>query len=199
MRSLRLVLFALLLLLSACAGSHAGDDPAEVAKTTLVHAGDAAPDFTLPTMDRGGFTLSDHRGKVVLVNFFATWCPPCQAEMPHLKDRILKRFGGGDFVLVSVAREEGADVVAPFMKKYGADWEFALDEKRAAFAKYASPTSPATSSSTGTARSSSRARASRRRSSRRWSRSSPGRWKTHTGASRSAPPRPRDDQVRQGY
>jgi hypothetical protein len=57
--------------------------------------------------------------------------------MPHLRQRIRQRFAGRDFVLVSVAREEGADVVAPFMKKYEADWAFALDTQRAAFARYA--------------------------------------------------------------
>ncbi|MCP4574141.1 MAG: TlpA family protein disulfide reductase [bacterium] len=137
MKRLILLPIALLCLLAACAGSHSGDDLAEVAESTLIHADDAAPDFTLLTVGRGAFTLSEHNGKVVLVNFFATWCPPCRAEMPHLRDRIQKRFGGGDFVLVSVAREEGADDVAPFMKKYGARWIFALDEKREAFARYA--------------------------------------------------------------
>ncbi len=117
-------------------GSH-GDDPADVARTTLVHVGDPAPDFTLATVDHGEFSLSAQRGRVVLVNFFATWCPPCREEMPHLKKRIQDRFAGKDFVMVSVAREEAADVVSPFMKKYEADWDFALDTERQAFAQYA--------------------------------------------------------------
>ena len=89
------------------------------------------------TVEHGEFSLAAQRGRVVLVNFFATWCPPCNEEMPHLKTRIQDRFAGRDFVLVSVAREEGADVVAHFMKKYEADWDFALDMERKALAQYA--------------------------------------------------------------
>lgn len=129
----------MLLLLSACAGTpaHQGDDPAEVARTSLTAVGDEAPLFTAPLLGGGAFDLAAHRGEVVLVNFFATWCPPCIAEMPRLQAEVWERFAGEGFAMVSVAREEGADVVAPFVQKHGAGWPFALDTDRGVFARYA--------------------------------------------------------------
>jgi peroxiredoxin len=127
----RIALLLPLLLLAACAK---GPTPRS---TNLVHPADLAPTFRLDTVRGEAFDLADQRGKVVLVNFFATWCPPCQEEMPHLKTRVWEAFAGEDFAMVSVAREEAADVVAPFMEKYGAAWPFALDVERTAFARYA--------------------------------------------------------------
>ncbi|RKZ14270.1 TlpA family protein disulfide reductase [bacterium] len=126
------VLMLPLLLLTACAGSGPGPE-----ETTLIHVADPAPGFALELVDGGTFDLAEHHGDVVLVNFFTTWCPPCQEEMPHLKEQVWERFGGEGFAMVSVAREETADVVAPFAQKYGAAWPFALDPERQAFARYA--------------------------------------------------------------
>jgi peroxiredoxin len=106
-------------------------------ETTLTEVGQHAPDFTVATLEARPFTLSEHRGRVVLINWFATWCPPCQKEMPHLQSEVWERFRDRDFVMISVARQEKADVVAPFVKKYGVTWPFGLDPDRAAYARYA--------------------------------------------------------------
>ena len=133
-----MALLPLLLLAVGCAGgSHQGDDPADVARTTLTKVGDQAPAFTAELVEGGAFALADQRGKVVLVNFFATWCPPCKEEMPHLQREVWERFRGDDFAMISVAREETAEVVRPFIEKYGAAWPFALDPERTVFADYA--------------------------------------------------------------
>jgi thiol-disulfide isomerase/thioredoxin len=64
-------------------------------------------------------SLADWRGRVVLVNLWATWCAPCVEEMPAL-DRIAARLGGADFDVVAIAVDrQGAAVVRPFMEKLG--------------------------------------------------------------------------------
>jgi len=134
----RLALLPLLLLAVGCAGGGPhGDDPAEVARTTLTTVGEAAPTFTADLLGGGAFDLAAQRGKVVLVNFFATWCPPCREEMPHLQREVWEKFRGDGFAMISVAREETPDVVQPFITQYGAGWPFAVDPDRTAFAAYA--------------------------------------------------------------
>ena len=63
-----------------------------------------AEDFTLPSHAGGDFTLSAQRGKVVLVNFWATWCPPCLEEMPAM-ERLWRRHKDAGFVLVAISEE----------------------------------------------------------------------------------------------
>lgn len=74
----------------------------------------------VPFTDRDGqmHRLDAWKGKVVLVNFWATWCPPCVAEMPAL-DRLQKEMGGGDFEVVAISVDQpGMKVVEPFMARY---------------------------------------------------------------------------------
>jgi len=131
--ALSLLLIAALTL-AACSPHGAKPSPQEA---TLTEVGQMAPDFTVGTLDGGTFTLSEQQGQVVLVNWFATWCPPCQEEMPHLQTEVWEVFANRGLVMISVAREETADVVAPFVKKYQVTWPFGLDTDRAAFAQYA--------------------------------------------------------------
>nr|MEE4268634.1 TlpA disulfide reductase family protein [Candidatus Krumholzibacteria bacterium] len=130
-----LTLFLVALALAAgCAGTSPSPTPEE---TTLTAVGQLAPDFTVETLDGGTFTLGEQRGQVVLVNWFATWCPPCQEEMPHLQSEVWEVFRDQGLVLVSVAREETAEVVRPFIQKYAVTWPFLLDPDRSAYARYA--------------------------------------------------------------
>ncbi len=68
-------------------------DIGDVKARLYVRVGDLAPDFTAPRLDGGQFKLSEQRGKLVLLDFWATWCQPCLAEMPAMKD-IQATFGG---------------------------------------------------------------------------------------------------------
>jgi thiol-disulfide isomerase/thioredoxin len=70
----------------------------------------AAPDFVLPDMDGEQHTLQDYRGKVVLLNFWATWCPPCRREMPAL-ERLYQQLGAHGFVVLAVNQWEDPDHV----------------------------------------------------------------------------------------
>ncbi len=64
-------------------------------------------------------TLADYRGKTLVVNFWATWCEPCEREMPTL-DRLQARMGGDDFVVLAVSQDrEGAVLAQPFLEKHG--------------------------------------------------------------------------------
>jgi peroxiredoxin len=77
-----------------------------------------APDFTFPGLDGKMVSLSDYRGKVVLVNIWATWCPPCVEEMPSM-EKLYQKLKGKDFEILAVSIDSlEAKVVAPFMKKH---------------------------------------------------------------------------------
>ncbi len=83
----------------------------------IIAKGDRAPAFSLPSLDGKQVSLSDHRGKVVMVHFWATWCPPCVDEIPLL-EQLYRTFYGKDFVLLAISVDEGgAVVVGDFMKK----------------------------------------------------------------------------------
>lgn len=69
-----------------------------------------APGFTLEDMDGKKFSLKNYRGKVVLVNFWATWCPPCRREMPSM-ERLYEKLEGKNFVVLALNQMEDVDQV----------------------------------------------------------------------------------------
>jgi len=76
-----------------------------------------APELTLKDLDDKNVSLADYKGKVVLVNFWATWCEPCRGEIPELIE-LQRKYGPRGFVLLGIALdEEGKSVVAPFVAK----------------------------------------------------------------------------------
>lgn len=82
-----------------------------------VAIGDEAPDFRLEDNRGNKVALSDLRGKVVMINFWATWCPPCRAEMPSM-EKLNKAMTGEDFVMLAINIEEnGRQSVAEFLKE----------------------------------------------------------------------------------
>jgi peroxiredoxin len=131
-----LLIPALALLVAVAEGADDKPQPTPE-ETTLTAVGDPAPDFSVETLAGDRFTLSAQRGKVVLVNWFATWCPPCREEMPHLQKQVWEAYADKGLVMISVAREEKADVVAPFVAKHAVTWTFGLDPEREAYARYA--------------------------------------------------------------
>jgi len=87
-----------------------------------------AEDFTLPMPDGGSFTLSGQRGKAVLVNFWATWCPPCLEEMPAM-ERLWRRHKDAGFVLVAISLDSDPRKVSPFVSAHKFSFPIALDPK----------------------------------------------------------------------
>jgi thiol-disulfide isomerase/thioredoxin len=87
------------------------------AKTSQENKLAASPDFTLKALDDHDVSLSQFKGKVVLVNFWATWCGPCKIEIPWLVELQAKYTARGFTVLGVAMDEEGKSAVAPFVRK----------------------------------------------------------------------------------
>ena len=104
----------------------------------LVKVGDVAPDFTLSLTDGTEFTLSQNRGKVVMLQFTASWCGVCRKEMPFIeRDIWLPNKDNKDFVLLGIDREEPLEDVKKFAESTGITYPMALDSKADVFASYA--------------------------------------------------------------
>ena len=85
-----------------------------------------APDFTLPDVDGEVHRLSAYRGKVVVVNFWATWCPPCREEMPSMQ-RAWEQLQREDVLMLAVNVGEDEDTVFQFTANYPVDFPLLLD------------------------------------------------------------------------
>jgi cytochrome c biogenesis protein CcmG/thiol:disulfide interchange protein DsbE len=91
--------------------------------------GKPAPNFTFPDLEGRKVSLSDFRGKVVLVNIWATWCPPCRDEMPSMQ-KLYERFKGEHFEIVAVSiNTDGREAVARFMQQMNLTFPALLDPK----------------------------------------------------------------------
>lgn len=110
-RSLLCISLLLCLLFTACKGKKAEEGK------TLPEKGEIAADVTLHGLDGKTVTLSQFKGKVVMLNFWATWCPPCREEMPSMEALYQKVKGNPDFVILAVSIDKEADTVKDFMKK----------------------------------------------------------------------------------
>jgi thiol-disulfide isomerase/thioredoxin len=118
----------------------------EALRARLAPDGAAAPDFKMKTYKGGTVSLSDLRGKVVMLDFWATWCPPCLEEMPHLI-KLAKEYEGKGLVFVAASRDDMPDAplfveeyVKSRMPELAPYVVYAPDEMAAAFKVNALPT-----------------------------------------------------------
>jgi len=84
-----------------------------------------APAFTLEDMDEEKFSLADYKGKVILLNFWATWCPPCRREMPSM-ERLYQKLSGKDFTVIAINQMETGDHVFAYTGQLDVDPTFII-------------------------------------------------------------------------
>ena len=112
------------------------DDSINLTGQARLGKGDKAPDFTLPDLDGKVVRLDDQRGKVVFLNIWATWCPPCVDEMPSM-EKLYQQLKGEDFEILAVSIDKnGTESVLPFMKKHNLSFTALIDSKESLKYKY---------------------------------------------------------------
>lgn len=85
-----------------------------------------APEFVAQNLDGQAVTLAQHRGKVVFLNLWTTWCPPCREEMPAMQ-RLAKKLEGEGFVMLAVSEDDSADKVKAFAQEMNLDFPLLID------------------------------------------------------------------------
>jgi peroxiredoxin len=110
-------------------------DQSEKGPKVGTSVGNLAPDFTLASTSGETVSLSDYRGKRVMVNFWGTWCPPCRAEMPDME----KFYQENDVEILAVnltPTESNVSDVTEFIDEFGLSFQVLLDEELAVSSKY---------------------------------------------------------------
>lgn len=103
-----------------------------------------ATDFSLPTLEGEERSLHEERGKVVIINFWATWCEPCKIEMPHLQSFYEKYKEDVEILAVNVTDKESDKAVKKFIDKYGITFPVLLDQSGDISTMYGAFTIPTT-------------------------------------------------------
>lgn len=110
---------------------------------TLVKEGDKAPNFTFELIDGSTRQLSELKGKVVWINFFATWCGPCRMELPHLQNEVYDKYKNNEnFVLLIFGREHSWEEINKFTTEQNFTMPFYPDKERKIFSIYAKQNIP---------------------------------------------------------
>jgi peroxiredoxin len=105
--------------------------------SSLVKLGEQAPAFSVKNLEGTEIALDRLRGKTVLLVFFATWCGPCNQELPHVEQIWKANQNRPDFALVAIGREETAEKLAAFKIDHGYTFPIASDPKRSVYSLYA--------------------------------------------------------------
>lgn len=97
--------------------------------------GQNAPGFTLKDLNDRDVSLEDFRGKVVFINFWATWCPPCKEEIPVI-NQLYEKYMGKDFVILGISTDDSKKDVARFVEKYKVKFMILHDQDAKIMRKY---------------------------------------------------------------
>jgi peroxiredoxin len=106
--------------------------------------GQIAPDFSVTPLSGLPFTLSAMKGRVVVLNFFAVWCPSCRMELPEFQKTVWEPFRNAGLTVLAVGREHTASELEPFRARTGFTFDFAPDPDRSIFRLYADKFIPRT-------------------------------------------------------
>jgi peroxiredoxin len=131
----RIILYTsavILICLSACGQTKKDKD-----RGYIVKVGDMAPDFTINEAGGATYKLSDLRGKVVMLQFTASWCSVCRTEMPHIEKELWLEKQDDGLVIIGIDRDEPVETVLKFQKDMGISYPLALDPGAGIFALYA--------------------------------------------------------------
>lgn len=120
-------LLLLATMLAGCLCVHASHAEADAFAAFRGQPLKLAPEFSLASLQGKPLSLADYRGKLVLVNFWATWCAPCRKEMPGM-EALYQRFKGRGLVVLAVSVDDGSkERVKAFVEKYRLSFPVALD------------------------------------------------------------------------
>lgn len=125
----RVLLYILILITGFAWIVISADRSSPTGKTSAPQTGFTAPDFTLQTPGSEEYTLTNFKGSAVLINLWATWCPPCRAEMPAI-EKMYREYGPQGLVVLAVdmTYQDDPAKVAPFIQEYGLTFPILLDQ-----------------------------------------------------------------------
>lgn len=139
-----LVFLACAALSAGAAPAGAPDDPARALDLIKPNRQQQARDFNVAALEGGKLRLADLRGKVVFLNLWATWCPPCKEEMPAM-ERLWQRYKGQGLVVIALSMDApGAKVVKPFIEQAKYTYRVGLDPKMEIAQLYGARSVPST-------------------------------------------------------
>jgi peroxiredoxin len=107
-------------------------------ETTLLNIGDMLPKFTAKALAGTDLASADLRGKVALINFWATWCGPCKIEMPFIQKEIYEKIKDKNFVMAAISRGEETDLVKRFIELNKYTFPIYLDKETTVYKLFAS-------------------------------------------------------------
>lgn len=107
-------------------GAVSNVDSGAVIAGSNTRVGDAATEFTLQSVDGETYSLSDYRGRVVFINFWATWCPPCEAEMPVIES-VYETYEDQGFAVLAVNTGDPPDAIRAFQQEERLSFPLLMD------------------------------------------------------------------------
>ena len=119
------VLWVVLVFVTGCDSSDSR--PATLGLGEAPRVGYRAPNFRLPNLNGEEVSLASYKGKVLFINFWATWCGPCKAEMPSM-ERLYQEYKDQGFEILAISSDmQGSPIVKPFVEKYRFTYPILLD------------------------------------------------------------------------